>query len=820
MICNLRKTFICATTFSTLLICKQPIAQVCSGSLGTPIVNITFGSGSTNPGPQIPTQIPGATTNYRYANYATGSPPTAVIDGDYALLNSVPSNSAWYSGAGDHTGNPNGYMAFFNSAPTPGEFYRQTVSGLCPGTTYEFATWVANVLNPSVLPGAILPNITFKIINPSTLAVLGTYNTGNIPMANSMTWRQYSFLFITPAATNSVTLVLENNNVGGNAQPGNDLALDDITFKPCGPSVAASLNNPSICANQSANLMGSITGNLNNPAFQWQISSDGGNTFSNIQGATTANYSLSGLPAGSYKLHLLAAEAANIGSPSCRFISNIIDLTISAPPSAATFTVTQPSCGVTSASVSISSPVGANFQYSLNGGNYQSLATFNNLTQGNYTITVRNSSSGCVSQASSFSVNAPTNLPPTPIISPITQPDCVTSTGSFTVSSPIGPGLEYSINGINYQTSTAFSTVGSGSYNLTVRNISTGCVSQNTSVIINNAPAIPAIPVLAVTQPTCLLTTGSIVTTSPVGSQLEYSLNGGPYQSSPSFTALVASSYNVRVRNNTSSCISAPSFVVIDPVPQPPATPVVGNLIHPTCSLQSGSIQISSPSGNDLRYSIDGINFQTAPTFIGIAPGNYTAVVTNNVTGCVSSQTPFTVNSIPTLPSSPDVIVTQQPSCTISSGSLQLTSPIGSNYAYSITGSNYQSSPIFNNLDTGTYLVTVRDKLTGCESAPTPIAINADVSVGGRYYLPNVFTPNRDGINDCFGVTNWGAISEFRLMVYNRWGEEVFYTTNPDQCWDGMYKGVPAISGNYVYHVRAISLCGIVERKGNLALIR
>ena len=57
-------------------------------------------------------------------------------------------------------------------------------------------------------------------------------------------------------------------------------------------------------------------------------------------------------------------------------------------------------------------------------------------------------------------------------------------------------------------------------------------------------------------------------------------------------------------------------------------------------------------------------------------------------------------------------------------------------------------------------------------------------------------------------------------MVYNRWGEEVFYTTNPDQCWDGMYKGVPAISGNYVYHVRAISLCGIVERKGNLALIR
>lgn len=311
-----------------------PNQQTCSGSLGNPIVNITFGSGTTNPGPQISVAVPGATTNYNFASYATGTTPSPPIDGDYALVNVVPFNSAWYTGAKDHTGNPDGYMAFFNSAPTPGDFYRQTVNNLCPGTTYEFAAWVANVINPSILPGAILPNITFKILDPVTQSVLASYNTGDIPNANAMTWRQYSFLFTAPAGSSSVTLVLANNNIGGSAQPGNDLAIDDITFKPCGPLTKASFSSTTqvdstgATSCSSINLFGNITGSFNDPSYQWQISNDEGISFSNISGASNLNAAVSNLTPGEYTIRLLSAEAGNINSSNCSFISNLLKITV------------------------------------------------------------------------------------------------------------------------------------------------------------------------------------------------------------------------------------------------------------------------------------------------------------------------------------------------------------------------------------------------------------------------------------------------------------------------------------------------------------
>jgi hypothetical protein len=129
--------------------------------------------------------VPGASTSYIYVA-PTGSPPANIIlDGDYSLVNQVPPNPGWLTTGTDHTGNTNGYMAFFNAAPTPGEFYRQTVSGLCAGTTYEFAAWVLNAINSDIIPGAVPPNITFRIYDPSNLVTaISTFNTGNVAAAN------------------------------------------------------------------------------------------------------------------------------------------------------------------------------------------------------------------------------------------------------------------------------------------------------------------------------------------------------------------------------------------------------------------------------------------------------------------------------------------------------------------------------------------------------------------------------------------------------------------------------------------------------------
>ena len=88
------------------------------------------------------------------------------------------------------------------------------------------------------------------------------------------------------------------------------------------------------------------------------------------------------------------------------------------------------------------------------------------------------------------------------------------------------------------------------------------------------------------------------------------------------------------------------------------------------------------------------------------------------------------------------------------------------------------------------------------------------------FSVPNAFTPNGDGINDCFGVRKWGDVTLQEFAIYNRWGQKVFETKNPSDCWDGSFQGQKQDSGTFVYMIRANSFCGNIVRKGTLQLIR
>jgi gliding motility-associated-like protein len=88
------------------------------------------------------------------------------------------------------------------------------------------------------------------------------------------------------------------------------------------------------------------------------------------------------------------------------------------------------------------------------------------------------------------------------------------------------------------------------------------------------------------------------------------------------------------------------------------------------------------------------------------------------------------------------------------------------------------------------------------------------------FSIPNAFTPNHDGINDCFGIRNWGDVTLQEFAIYNRWGQKVFETKNPSACWDGTFQGQPQDAGGFVYYIKASSFCGDVVRQGTLLLIR
>lgn len=82
-----------------------------------------------------------------------------------------------------------------------------------------------------------------------------------------------------------------------------------------------------------------------------------------------------------------------------------------------------------------------------------------------------------------------------------------------------------------------------------------------------------------------------------------------------------------------------------------------------------------------------------------------------------------------------------------------------------------------------------------------------------EWEYPNVFTPNGDGINDCFKIGNAENYGNcFELNIYNRWGVQVFHSTDPTECW----KGGDLAADVYYYTLRV----GEEDQKGSLTLMR
>ena len=148
------------------------IAQLCNGSLGDPVVNITFGSGTGFGQP-----LSAATTNYTYI--ADACP----VNGYYTILGKgTECNYGWHVLRGDHTGNANGYCMLVDASFAASDFYVDTVETLCSNTTYEFAAWMMNM---KYVQQGTRPNITFSIETVNGV-VLQTYNSGDIPVEQSI----------------------------------------------------------------------------------------------------------------------------------------------------------------------------------------------------------------------------------------------------------------------------------------------------------------------------------------------------------------------------------------------------------------------------------------------------------------------------------------------------------------------------------------------------------------------------------------------------------------------------------------------------------
>jgi len=304
--------------------------QICAGSYGDPSVIIDFGTG-LGAGSPI-TNIP---SPYQYTEQ--GCP----AKGFYTISNTSPFcfNNTWHVVMFDHTSNDqNGQFLIINALTGPSPIFIDTISGLCPNILFRTEAWILNILKPSGCNGnGINPQLTFSITDLQG-NLLGLRNTPSLSEYNAFTWIRENFTFPAPAS-GTVILKITSNAVVGVSGCGNEFALDDISFTPCGPTITSTFVNygptiEPICETSQPDILMSSSSNgfYTNPAYQWQISPNSGNSWNDIAGATNQTYLRTPTSAGDYLYRCTISDASFAGISSCHFPSNPLTVKVVSPP--------------------------------------------------------------------------------------------------------------------------------------------------------------------------------------------------------------------------------------------------------------------------------------------------------------------------------------------------------------------------------------------------------------------------------------------------------------------------------------------------------
>ncbi|RMG93855.1 MAG: hypothetical protein D6706_14815 [Chloroflexi bacterium] len=214
--------------------------------------------------------------------------------------------------------------------------------------------------------------------------------------------------------------------------------------------------------------------------------------------------------------------------------------------------------------------------------------------------------------------------------------------------------------------------------------------------------------------------------------------------------------------------------------------------------------------------------------YITAGPGTYTVVVSNPY-GCVDSAN-YTVLQ------APDINLEAVPDSVAIEPGQPVTIALNTNNAASIQSFYWDPEeglfcPDVANCDEiivapeeDTYYMIVATDVWGCKDT-TYIIVNV-IDLGDvLLYVPNSFSPNGDGNNDEFRVYGRG-FKRYRLMIFDRWGEKVFESYDPDEGWDGTFKGEPLNPGVYVYYLDIDFIKNLQppnylrDRKGSVTLIK
>lgn len=264
---------------------------------------------------------------------------------------------------------------------------------------------------------------------------------------------------------------------------------------------------------------------------------------------------------------------------------------------------------------------------------------------------------------------------------------------------------------------------------------------------------------------------------------------------------LPAGDYTVTI-NGTDFCTAKANVQLPDP---PPIQINDLKITGTACNLTNGAVEVDAAGGTGaLSYSWQPA-VSTANKAVNLAAGSYQITITD-ANGCTKT----TVAKV----ESPNAIqVNLGNDTTICPGAtLTLAPGVFNSYKWQ----DNSSMPTFTVSAAGTYYVTVSDA-AGCTASDT-LTVKVDCS---DVYFPTAFTPNNDGLNDKFGpIGNVGAMQQYTLKVFNRWGQMVFFSSNPWLKWDGKVNG-KLVNGTYIWIAGyVLPVVGSQERQGTVILIQ
>ena len=405
-----------------------------------------------------------------------------------------------------------------------------------------------------------------------------------------------------------------------------------------------------------------------------------------------------------------------------------------------------------------------------------------------YSITVTDSVSGCFSMDS---IQIVVNPIPTAMIS---GNDTICSGASTTLSASGGTSYQWSDGSTG--SSITVSPLADTVYSVTVT--TSGC-SDDTSMAVIVKPS----PTASISGENALCE-GETDTLVASGGD-SYSWNTGSSNDTIFIAPLTSSSYSVMVTDSTTGCTDVDSvFIAVTLLP-------VANIVGDSGICTGDLLTLTASGGSGFQWSTGGTD-STVTVFIS-SDSTITVTVTNS---CGSGVDAVSVNaySLPDADAGEDTTI-------VLGGSVELNGSGGGDYTWSPDDDlscDDCDDPIASPAQSTLYTLTVTDN-NGC-SASDEVLVSIDFDV--FLNLPNVFSPNGDGSNDMLLPFAKG-VAQFRLIIYDRWGEVVYESTNVNEGWDGSHKrnGKMMNTAVFAYILEGTLVNGqTVYEKGNVTLLR